>query len=104
MAALRARDWSCDGPARAMWPNKRSRLAPMRRMAYLLTYSLVGCWQVLNLMHTPLAVITKAAAVLSDDVFTDMMPVAWELLIETDQELAAAAGNLSLNIFVLQCV
>ena len=22
-----------------------------------------------------------------------MMPVAWELLLETDQELAAAAGN-----------
>jgi len=43
-------------------------------------------------MHTPLAVITKAAAILSDDVFIDMMPVAWELLIETDQELAAAAG------------
>ena len=71
---------------------------------YLLTYLLSGCCQVLNLMHTPLAVITKAAAVLSDDVFTDMMPVAWELLIETDQELAAAAGNLSLFIFVLQCV
>ena len=56
-------------------------------------------------MHTPLAVITKAAAVLSDDVFTDMIPVAWELLIETDQELAAAAGNLSLIIsfsFILQ--
>ena len=48
--------------------------------------------KVLNLMHTPLAVITKAAAILSDDVFIDMMPVAWELLIETDQELAAAAG------------
>ena len=47
----------------------------------------------MNLIHTPLAVVTKAAAVVSDDVFTDMMPVAWELLIETDQELAAAAGD-----------
>ena len=52
-----------------------------------------GCWEVLNVMHTPLAVISKAAVILSDDVFVDMMPVAWELLIETDQELAAAAGN-----------
>ena len=49
--------------------------------------------QVLNLIHTPLAVVTKAAVVVSDEVFIDMMPVAWELLIETDQELAAAAGN-----------
>jgi len=53
-------------------------------------------------MHTPLAVITKAAAILSDDVFTDMMPVAWELLIEPDQELAAAAGNQSVITFVIQ--
>jgi len=44
-------------------------------------------------MHTPLAVVTKAAAILSDDFFVDMMPVAWELLIEADQELAASAGN-----------
>jgi len=61
-------------------------------MIYLITYLLAGWWQVLNLIHTPLAVITKAAAILPDDVFIDMMPVAWELLIETDQELAAAAG------------
>jgi len=53
-------------------------------------------------MHAPLAVITKAAAILSDDVFTDMMPVAWELLIEPDQELAAAAGDLSVITFVIQ--
>jgi len=57
---------------------------------------------VLNLIHTPLAVITKAATILPDDVLIDMMPVAWELLIEADQELAAAAGD-SLVFFVSPC-
>jgi len=38
-------------------------------------------------------VITKAAPILSDDSFIDMIPVAWELLLESDQELAAAAGK-----------
>jgi len=55
----------------------------------------------LNLIHTPLAVITKAAAIVSDDVFIDMMPVAWELLIEADEELAAAAGNSSLSLCIV---
>lgn len=40
-----------------------------------------------------LSIISKAAPILADDTFTDMMPVAWELLLETDQELAAAAGR-----------
>jgi len=41
-----------------------------------------------------LALITKAAVIVSDEQFVDVMPVAWELLIESDQELAAAAGQL----------
>lgn len=55
-------------------------------------------WQVLNLTHCLLAVITKAAPAVSDETFIDMMPVAWELLIESDQELAAAAGNISCHL------
>lgn len=51
--------------------------------------------QVLSLTHAPLALVTKAAPVLSEDAYLDMMPVAWELLIECDQELAAAAGKTS---------
>jgi len=41
MAARRAREWSWDGPARAMWPNRRSRLVMIRWVA--------GGWQVLHL-------------------------------------------------------
>ena len=51
--------------------------------------------QVLGLTHVPLALITKAAPILSDDTYIDMMPVAWELLIESDQELAATAGEIA---------
>ncbi len=55
---------------------------------------LVGVvFQAQNLTHSPLSIITKAAAILSDDSFVDMMPVAWELLLENDQELSAAAGS-----------
>jgi len=50
--------------------------------------------QILTLGHTLLALITKAAVIVSDEQFVDVMPVAWELLIESDQELAAAAGQL----------
>ena len=54
--------------------------------------------QILTLGHTLLALITKAAAIVTDEQFVDVMPVAWELLIESDQELAAAAGQLNLLI------
>lgn len=52
--------------------------------------------QVANLTHNPLAVVAKAAPILSDDIFIDIMPVAWELLLESDQELAAAAASVFL--------
>ena len=39
-----------------------------------------------------MSIILKAAPILAEDSFTDMLPVAWELLLENDQELAAAAG------------
>jgi hypothetical protein len=49
--------------------------------------------QAQKLTHAPMAVICKSAPILSDETYIDMMPVAWELLLESDQELAAAAGN-----------
>ena len=48
--------------------------------------------KVRNLMHTLLSVCTKAAPILADNTYIDMMPVAWELLLESDQELTASAG------------
>ena len=40
-----------------------------------------------------MGILTKAAPTLSEDNFIDIMPVAWELMLESDQELAAAAGE-----------
>jgi hypothetical protein len=39
-----------------------------------------------------LSILTKAAPILAEDNFSDIMPVAWELMMETDQEVSAAAG------------
>jgi hypothetical protein len=49
--------------------------------------------QVQKLCHSPMAIMSKAAPILQDDHFVDMLPVAWELLLENDQELASAAGK-----------
>ena len=40
-----------------------------------------------------MGILTKAAPTLTEDNFIDIMPVAWELMLESDQELAAAAGS-----------
>lgn len=56
--------------------------------------------QVQTLMQSVMSVITKAAPILSEDSFRDMLPVAWELLLENDQELAAAAAT----VFILSSV
>lgn len=42
----------------------------------------------------------KGAAVLTEDQFTEIIPAAWELLLETNQETAAAAASL----FILSSV
>ncbi|CAE1324419.1 UNC80 [Acanthosepion pharaonis] len=52
--------------------------------------------QAQNLTQCPMAVVTKAAPILSESTFVDMMPVAWELILETDQELAASAATVFL--------
>ena len=40
-----------------------------------------------------MGIVAKAAPILSEDNMIDILPVAWELILETDQELAAAAGE-----------
>lgn len=42
----------------------------------------------------PLAVLIKGAVVLSEENFIEMLPVAWELLLEYSQEVAATAASL----------
>ena len=50
-------------------------------------------FQAQRLTQCPMGILTKAAPTLSEDNFIDIMPVAWELMLESDQELAAAAGK-----------
>ena len=48
-----------------------------------------------------MGILTKAAPTLTEDNFIDIMPVAWELMLESDQELAAAAGECLLTFKIL---
>ncbi|CAH2006087.1 unnamed protein product [Acanthoscelides obtectus] len=50
--------------------------------------------------HAPLATLIKGAAVLPEDQFPEIIPVAWQLLLETNQEVAACAAS----IFILAAV
>lgn len=50
--------------------------------------------QVQNAFHAPLSTLLKGAVIMTEDLFIDILPVAWELLLETNQEVAAAAASM----------
>lgn len=50
--------------------------------------------QVKDGFHSPFAVLLKGAVVMSEDNFLDIMQVAWELLLEWNQEVAACVASL----------
>lgn len=50
--------------------------------------------QVFNLTHNCFNIVNKGALLLNEDMFIDIMPVAWELLLENDPELVASAANV----------
>ncbi|CAH0559503.1 unnamed protein product [Brassicogethes aeneus] len=56
--------------------------------------------QIKNAFHAPLAVLLKGAAILSEEHFVEIVPVAWELLLEPNQEVTACA----VSIFILAAV
>lgn len=37
------------------------------------------------MFHIPMAALIKGAATLNEEFFTEVIPIAWELLLETDQ-------------------
>lgn len=43
-----------------------------------------------------MSILIKGCVVSNEDIFIDIMPVAWELLLESDQQLVGSAGK-SLN-------
>jgi protein unc-80 len=56
--------------------------------------------QAKSLFHAPLSLLLKGAVILHEENFVDILPVAWELLLEPSQEVAAAAAAL----FILAAV
>lgn len=50
--------------------------------------------QVKDAFHAPLSALLKGAVVLTEENFAEIIPVAWELLLEMNQEVAAAAASL----------
>ncbi|XP_032667273.1 protein unc-80 homolog isoform X11 [Odontomachus brunneus] len=50
--------------------------------------------QVKDAFHVPLATLIKGAVVMTEDLFVDVLPAAWELLLESNQEVAASAAAL----------
>ncbi|XP_041761318.1 protein unc-80 homolog isoform X1 [Anopheles merus] len=50
--------------------------------------------QVRDVFHAPIASLVKGAAVLTEEQFVEVIPIAWELLLETDQEVSAASAAL----------
>ena len=41
----------------------------------------------------PLSLLIKAAPILTEDMYGDIQPAAWELLLSVDEHMAAAAGE-----------
>uniref|UniRef100_A0A8D8WIK8 Protein unc-80 homolog n=1 Tax=Cacopsylla melanoneura TaxID=428564 RepID=A0A8D8WIK8_9HEMI len=50
--------------------------------------------QVRDVFHAPIATLIKGAVVLTEDQFSDILPIAWELLLESNQELVATGAAL----------
>lgn len=48
----------------------------------------------MSLSPAPLSLLIKAAPILTDDMYGDIQPAAWELLLSVDEHMAAAAGEL----------
>ncbi|KAI4831384.1 hypothetical protein KUCAC02_000927 [Chaenocephalus aceratus] len=54
--------------------------------------------QVMSLSPAPLSLLIKAAPILTDDMYGDIQPAAWELLLSVDEHMAAAAGESAIML------
>lgn len=50
--------------------------------------------QVRDSFQAPFATLLKGAVVMSEELFVDVLPIAWVLLLELNQEVAASAASL----------
>ena len=49
-------------------------------------------------MHAPFSLLVHAAPILHDATFSNLKEVAWDTLLDTDHELAKAAGERNIPI------
>lgn len=50
-------------------------------------------FQVMSLSPAPLSLLIKAAPILTEEMYGDIQPAAWELLLSMDEHMAGAAGK-----------
>lgn len=54
----------------------------------------------MDLFQAPLLLLIKSATIMQDEAFMDIIPVAWELLLDVHKETVASAAA----IFILSAV
>ncbi|XP_078453386.1 protein unc-80 homolog [Lampetra planeri] len=52
--------------------------------------------QVMSLAPAPLSLLIKAATIMTEDMYSDVQPAAWELLLSVDEHMAATAAAMFL--------
>ena len=57
--------------------------------------------QLQDLNQIPLLVLCKSILIMTDDLYIDLINITWELLLNSDQEIASASGSKK-NIFLLE--
>ncbi|EEC09386.1 hypothetical protein IscW_ISCW007182, partial [Ixodes scapularis] len=62
------------------------------RLAAMLKARKCARAQVMGLFHSPLSTLIKGIVVASEETLVEAMPIAWELLLEGDQQLAAVSA------------
>ena len=50
----------------------------------------------MSLSPAPLSLLIKAAPILTEEMYGDIQPAAWELLLSMDEHMAGAAGKEAL--------
>lgn len=53
----------------------------------------------MSLSPAPLSLLIKAAPVLTEEMYGDIHPAAWELLLSVDEHMAGAAGKGTKPVF-----
>ena len=54
-----------------------------------------------GLLHAPFSLIVYASPVLSMESFTYLREIAWDTLLDTDQDLSVAAGTTSHSLLFM---